>query len=612
MKKALSLVLVVVMLAAFGLSASASYAKPALTDEYVFGNGTERTTQGVDGFYFMYSDEFNKAGVYDVSKFENAVWSDDNTWSAWGPYFTWQPTPESGYVAPDEDDNRYFAIDKDGRVKPNSDKTALIKWVAPCDGKFEFNVNFEGGTSFPNWWLDWFTYTDEDGGDGLYYSVYKNSDKLFGADACVPFADRDDDGEPNGFISDNEFDGIFDSALELKAGDAIYFIADQNLDPDYDESYWNISVKPVDVDLSSVIPEGFKQVASFGSAAQEAQGTNGVYFQYSDEFNKGAVLDTTKFKDSVWSKDNSWSAWGWDTYTWQPPVSEISADYYDPDAWVHGFYYTCDPATGKVVPSAEKSAVIKYVAPEDGEYFFVASFKGGSSLPVGEGWWWDDPEEYAKDPEIDGVSYSIFKNADKLFSANANLAEKNHEAAENFVFDSTFGDAFKNAISMKKGDVIYFVTDGNAESAYDAAFWNVKVFNDSGKEEETTGTTEPTTKPTDIDDVYEEMLAIYNGLPKLADGKVDVANLTDDQKAKVAEFIKMMDVLTADQKADFFNLAGISEADVTALRDVVSSATTTSSTSTTSPPTGAGLPLVVFAIGAVSVVAVCTSKKKSK
>lgn len=205
----------------------------AAWSSFYYGNwkdsGEPLEAQGVNNFYYMYSDAINKGDNFDVSTLNEAKIVSDASlptatdYVAYGP--SWSPDPEKASAF---DRNTYghvwWKIGDQGDIVPAGGKTAAVKWVAPEDGKYNLFANIRAGINLTN--------IGKEQKDGVTVSIYNGTTKLYSQNA-------------NESLRDFYFEK---TALELKKGDVLYFIADPNqYDDNAEFSNWTIDVECTEV-----------------------------------------------------------------------------------------------------------------------------------------------------------------------------------------------------------------------------------------------------------------------------------------------------------------------------------------------------------------------------
>jgi len=187
-----------------------------------------------------------------------------------------------------------------------------------------------------------------------------------------------------------------------------------------------------------------------------AQGQNGWYYMWSPETNKNGDLDVSKIQECVASESGSGMfAYGVGLYVdgtkgWIPDI--YADDEYDcwskNNWWLQGPDGVNAPA---VADGPYATAIIGFKAPSDGCYeFFMGANAGNKDLD---------------DADSDGLTLSINTAKGKLYSEKADglpldLAELDDE-------DSPYTNTAIVTVMLKKGEMIYFAADSNANGGND-------------------------------------------------------------------------------------------------------------------------------------------------
>jgi len=215
----------------------------AAADVVEWPNKPTHAQNGVNGFYYMYSDQYNTSN-FDTTAFKDCVYTTKNSWTAWGTKtWSWQPPPE--VISKEHYDTEanppkhglYNKFDEDGTVLPGCEKSMVIKYVAPADGSYKFDVVLKLGSRLPvneGWWKD--EYGTDPKYDGTAYAVYHNTKKLDNG-----FFDPDRPSWDQFEYKQVEIAPL-NKNIDMKKGDAMYFITDQRENGTYDGSNWNIKV----------------------------------------------------------------------------------------------------------------------------------------------------------------------------------------------------------------------------------------------------------------------------------------------------------------------------------------------------------------------------------
>ena len=217
------------------------------TGPWVFGREGTRLTQncqGLNGFYYMFTRQFNTGGTYDPAQFDYLIWSTNTTWrffggAAWTPPYTGAQIPDRFYNPdavnehgqPEGIDDYWFGIFGDGRILPSANFSPVVRWVAPVTGNFIVDVNVRAGINdqFFNY------YTMDDARDfprvdGVRVTIMHERAQLFTADSGLVRFDQNRINVPR-------------LEINMQAGEALFFITDQNADPAWDFTNWLITIE---------------------------------------------------------------------------------------------------------------------------------------------------------------------------------------------------------------------------------------------------------------------------------------------------------------------------------------------------------------------------------
>lgn len=238
-----------VLLAALMMALWTPTALFAAENTWVFGEPGGRLTadsQGVNGFYYMFTRQFNTGGVYDIAQFDYLIWSSNTTWrffggNAWTPPYTgaqiddrfFNPNAVNEHGQPAAIDDYWFAIFGDGRVLPGANFTPVIRWDAPGSGTFTVDVVLHAGVN--RQFFDYYTAADaaeNERVDGMTTTIMHGRDRLFTANSGIGQVDENRVAVPR-------------LTVNMAAGESLYFITDQNADPAWDYSTWHITITEV-------------------------------------------------------------------------------------------------------------------------------------------------------------------------------------------------------------------------------------------------------------------------------------------------------------------------------------------------------------------------------
>lgn len=294
-KKIIIMALIFTMFSTFIVSAQAAEWKIGYSGQ------TISKVQGVDNWYYMYSNSTNQAGNFPVNTFKNCIW--DETISNWKYYSpqtdrgvwgvpaesidksVWNPTKKPNPVTnvwfqinsvdPFTDDNKDGEPDgvKGIRADPitwipletgkGTGLTPAIKWVAPVKGDFALKAEYKAGSSVGDWQDAW-GWTDF---DGVYISIFKNSTSIYGKNFGF---NKTTDIEPVNFVLNT-----VNKDVNMNAGDSLYFICDPKVSGMHDSSLWMITITEIEAGSSSVPSSSTNTLSSRTSSMTSSASTSG-------------------------------------------------------------------------------------------------------------------------------------------------------------------------------------------------------------------------------------------------------------------------------------------------------------------------------------------------
>lgn len=454
MKRILSTILSVALLVS-ALSVSA-FAADEKTKTFHFGSEKQAVeTQGENGWYYVYSEEYNKGDKFDVDDFKECEWSSNTAYAAWGGEF-WCPTDYDSAVEGD----KWFIINDEGKVLGAGNRTAAVKWVAPYDGAFSVKAKVDAGLS-DAFYSDVETYgvTWSEKEDGVNCLIFKDYDLLAEHRTGeewgwwdYPLGSNENWWEGWGLKDGGEKHAVYDYGtmpVQMKKGEALYFITDNKAYANYDFAQWDIEI--------SYMAEA---MYSFGNndTIEEEQGVNGWYYMYSKEINKGDNISLDSFKECAYpGVPNGIMMWGGSAWTPDIEESELPEGFITEDG--NSFWWGQYANSGDVIPDGNMSAAIKWVVPVSGKYDMTVLAKGGYS---------DSYKRYVVDEGLeadvpnDGVYASVYYNGERIFS-------------KDFTGAPTTETALDKEMELKEGDVFYFIMDQKALAGkgYDTGNYNI-------------------------------------------------------------------------------------------------------------------------------------------
>jgi len=216
------------------------------TGPWVFGREGARigeNDQGLNGFFYMYTPEINTGGTYNPARFGYLVWAATSHWRFFGgaswslPYAGPQLNPrfyDPGHVnehgQPDPIDGHWFGIFGDGGFFPDAYFNPVLRWDAPRAGVFSIDAQIYAGVNHQ--FFNYYTAQDaldEPTIDGVTVTIQQGTSRLFSANS----------GAVN---SNNNRIPVPVLEVEMQAGESLFFITDQNSDPNWDIARWLISI----------------------------------------------------------------------------------------------------------------------------------------------------------------------------------------------------------------------------------------------------------------------------------------------------------------------------------------------------------------------------------
>jgi len=199
--------------------------------------------QGRDGFFYMYTPEINTGGTYNPARFGYLVWASTSFWRFFGgaswslPYVGpqlnqrfYNPNHVNEHGQPDPIDGHWFGLFGDGRFFPDAYFNPVLRWDAPNDGVFSVSTQVYAGVNH-----QYFTYytaqdaIDEPTIDGVTVTIQQGTNRLFSANSGVVNINNNRVSVP-----------ILE--VEMQAGESLFFITDQNSDPNWDAARWLINI----------------------------------------------------------------------------------------------------------------------------------------------------------------------------------------------------------------------------------------------------------------------------------------------------------------------------------------------------------------------------------
>lgn len=519
MRKKIAIALVAAMfVSTFSMLGTGAVKVQGAVTTYKFGgdtaiDGQDGTAQGQNGWYYMWSPEHNKNGVYDVTKIKESVYSE--TGSAHIPYLPDQKGWIADIYAGDDYNGganwtNWWKQTPDGTMNPavaqNAAKnevfaSVVLGWKAPKDGEYSFNLKYTAGGQ--SYW-DAGSNTDyPSSGDGVTVSMYAGSKMLYSQattikeDAMALQYDPNNPDAAPAAVGDPYKAALLDKDVTaagtayLKAGQMLYIIVDPNKDGGEDVAKVEVEATKIGSYVDN------KKVFKFGGATVidgqdgTAQGQNDWYYLWTPEYNVNGVFDLNKVKESVYSETGSafipylpgQKGWIADIYT---------GDDYDGGAnWTNWWRQTSDgilnPAVAQNAAKNEvfATAVLGWKAPADGEYTFNLKYTAGNKS------YWDDATSTDYPAKGDGVTVSVYAAGNKLYSQATTIKEDatalQYDPNDWNAAPVVVGDPYKGAyidkdvtaeftkVTLKKGEMLYLFVDPNTSGDYDEAKVELEV-----------------------------------------------------------------------------------------------------------------------------------------
>ena len=386
-------------------------------------DGQDGSVQGYNSWYYMYTEETNTEGIYDISKIKESWYSDINGGGSCissGNGSNNKPTWVAGIYSKDSDiastgnwwdqSMNYMSLNLNPAVENGPYASAILAFKAPEDGNYRLDISFTAGNKDKS----------DSQSDGITFSVYGNTDKLYSRS-----------------VTDNIIEGESVSLnAMLKAGQYFYIISDPN------KNGKNDMCNDIRAEITLTIPQYIDNNNSwaFGDGYINGDGTkqghNGWYYLYSQETNTNGVYDISKIEECRYkqlSETNSYTekAFG----TWLPEI------YYEENLTQENNWH--QSADGYLSPEMSHppyaSAIIGWKAPEAGRYSFNVSLFAGSA---------------STDDLCDGVDISLYCGSRKV-------SRKSIKIPSNFIY------GFE--ADLEKDEYMYLIVDPKNTAVSDLA-----------------------------------------------------------------------------------------------------------------------------------------------
>ncbi len=284
------------------------------TDElnWTYGvNEQDTTQQGVDNWYYLYNEETNMNGVYDIENFKECTYSEEK--------LCW--VTDNTHANP----GRISVKNSNIEFHPTESASLSLAFKAPTDGSYSFEISFTAGN----------TSTTE--GDGVTVSVYSDNSLLYMHN-----------------ISDEVLQGeTCELTANMKENEYCYFLVDPNEDSYYDFcGYVRIYVfqkfdKYVNNQTSWGIGEFYSNTFN--------QGNNNLYCLYTEETDTNGVYRISELKSSEFTASRVDAYTGETIGSWSPDI------------------YKSAPETGLYLEE-DLTGVIGFKAPQTGIYTIISEF----------------------------------------------------------------------------------------------------------------------------------------------------------------------------------------------------------------------------------------------
>lgn len=203
-----------------------------------------------------------------------------------------------------------------------------------------------------------------------------------------------------------------------------------------------------------------------GEFTQEENGSGGFWLMFAQQYDTGGNHDVSGFQECIWGRNSVFSLY--DGPIWCPSVKKEDTGIFKED----NMWWKINK-TGMMMPSNGLANVLKWKAPADGKYKITTVLHGGLSKA-----YFDHQIEYGAFPttlEMDGVTCSIYRETEKLFSKNSLiLVDGKVDKDLNFFENNDLGAPVLD-VELLSGESVYFITDQNAHSEYDNSAWQITI-----------------------------------------------------------------------------------------------------------------------------------------
>lgn len=333
--------------------------------KWIFGeDGQDGTKQGSHNWYYMYTEETNTHGAYDVSKIRECWYSEIDgggsciSSSKGGNQATWV----AGIYDKDTDiwstnnwwnqSIGYMSMNLSPAVSKGAYASAILAFKAPEDGNYLLDISFTAGNNNPS----------QVDNDGVTVSIYADTKKLYSQ-----------------AIRDTLLEGeILSVNAMLKADQYAYIIVDPNENGNDDICH---SVRMEVTQTFSTYIDNDTAWAfgkSYLNGDGTKQGVNNWYYMYTEETNTGGIYDVSYIKECWYKQLGDTNPFTNRTFgTW---VAGIYGENLDLSARGNRWRQT---AYGQICPGMHNSpyatVVLAWKAPASSVYSIDLQMFGGST-----------------------------------------------------------------------------------------------------------------------------------------------------------------------------------------------------------------------------------------
>lgn len=209
-----------------------------------------------------------------------------------------------------------------------------------------------------------------------------------------------------------------------------------------------------------------------GEYIETENGTDGFWLMFAEQYNTDGVHDVSEFTDCIWGNTTTFAIYSNETgrKLWCPTkeAKTIALTVFEGDA----MWWSINK-TGRMMPAKGLANVLRWTAPADGKYKVTSIVHGGLSQA-----YFDHQIEYGAFPttlDMDGVTCSIYKENEKLFSKNSIILTDGEVDAELNLFSNNDLGAPEFNVELESGESMYFITDQNRLDDYDNSEWQITI-----------------------------------------------------------------------------------------------------------------------------------------